>query len=891
MAIAELDHWNEDPEFRDSPPNVKARVYQNYFDKEMADDEFRNLPQEEQSRIKSNFLGAVDISQSESTTTAPTSTPKQATALKADPGYAPIQPADPTPVGDNGAIGGPQYQAKISLDGSPEVDLPFTPEERVSMSRGENTEETFKAALSRLSESNPDLRPAIEKEFKDIGAPKQAIAIPVSDAPPQAEQSAFGKRPDGTEKGDGFLGVLKRPDGGVSTEMSIGVSFNGKETLIPSIVPTLSKEEVDYLLNFQPGEGKQIPRPIVDKAVAHARKRITEGKSPFADPEDKTPGIPKPTDILNSIKERKDVSWGEIATTGVKSAFDTVSRSNVEAVKASAEALKRQIESRQVETPGETAEPGQSNIQKPVGRPNTAPPSGKGFYGYATIPKDIITKDRVQAIDLLNKVTNHLETKSILAKPDKFYEYKQRLKESGFGKQFVNDVVGVLPQILEMGVASAAGGPVASTAAIFAQILGSSYPQYLEKANGDKDRAFTAAFTNALAQAPMEQIGFSKIKSIFNLKSPLAKRLRNWVEAGLTEGTTEYLQSYPEKGTEIYAEAPPTESISDILSELAEQAGTADFQKEALYQGAVGGAAGLLMGAPGLITRQSSPQNQPQQPELPGQAIPTETPVRPQDTQPTAEPIIGPQALPGQMDVVDYNDNIAIAKELLDSGEMTVQQLESELSNPELDPGFRAALEPLLIEYKEGPTGDSSPPPTPMVEPPLDLPEGSAPPSMKELKALAEEQGIVIEGPKSRDKLIAALEAKRLEQESSEAPIVQVGDAVKEAKDQREDLNPPIGMPKEEVVDSEPVDVVSDAVSVEKDAIEEQPEPKKDELDRDADLESVLAQISKRKKVNVQATDQDGNVTTVKVNAAAELTDITTRQKQFDAIMKCLQGL
>ena len=46
------------------------------------------------------------------------------------------------------------------------VTYTFTDEERVSMSRGENTEETFKAALSRLSESNPGLRPAIEKTRK-----------------------------------------------------------------------------------------------------------------------------------------------------------------------------------------------------------------------------------------------------------------------------------------------------------------------------------------------------------------------------------------------------------------------------------------------------------------------------------------------------------------------------------------------------------------------------------------------------------------------------------------------------------------------------------------------------------------------------------------------------
>ncbi len=79
------------------------------------------------------------------------------------------------------------------------------------------------------------------------------------------------------EKGQGFLGTLKRPDGMVSTELSIGVNIDGKEIEIPSLVPTLTKEEITYLL-----KGNKPTQKIVDKAVKHAKKRITEGKSPFA---------------------------------------------------------------------------------------------------------------------------------------------------------------------------------------------------------------------------------------------------------------------------------------------------------------------------------------------------------------------------------------------------------------------------------------------------------------------------------------------------------------------------------------------------------------------------------------------------------------------------------
>ncbi len=86
----------------------------------------------------------------------------------------------------------------------------------------------------------------------------------------------FGQRPDGSFKGPGFFGVLERPDGGVSTELSIGVEIDGKEHEIPTLVPNLSHEEIDYLLaGYEPTE------EIVTKAVDHARGRIDSGKSPF----------------------------------------------------------------------------------------------------------------------------------------------------------------------------------------------------------------------------------------------------------------------------------------------------------------------------------------------------------------------------------------------------------------------------------------------------------------------------------------------------------------------------------------------------------------------------------------------------------------------------------
>ena len=91
------------------------------------------------------------------------------------------------------------------------------------------------------------------------------------------ETQDFGLRADKTKKGLGFFGTLQRPAGGVSTELSIGVDFNGKQTEIPSLVPTLDKTEIDFLL----GGGKPTSI-IVQKAIEHAKERIRLGLSPFA---------------------------------------------------------------------------------------------------------------------------------------------------------------------------------------------------------------------------------------------------------------------------------------------------------------------------------------------------------------------------------------------------------------------------------------------------------------------------------------------------------------------------------------------------------------------------------------------------------------------------------
>lgn len=102
----------------------------------------------------------------------------------------------------------------------------------------------------------------------------------------KAAPSASGKPKTQPEraKGPGYFGTLDRPGGGVSTELSIGVNIDGRDVEIPSLVPTLTQSEIDYLLG-----GNKPTRGIVDKAVEYARRRLTEGKSPFAESSESRP--------------------------------------------------------------------------------------------------------------------------------------------------------------------------------------------------------------------------------------------------------------------------------------------------------------------------------------------------------------------------------------------------------------------------------------------------------------------------------------------------------------------------------------------------------------------------------------------------------------------------
>jgi hypothetical protein len=95
-------------------------------------------------------------------------------------------------------------------------------------------------------------------------------------------------RPDGSPKGSGWLGPRKTKSGANVTEYSVGVDINGQQLDIPTMIPELSEEEINKIL-IAAEKGEFPDQAIIAKAIAHAQKMISEGKSVFA-PETKNSG-------------------------------------------------------------------------------------------------------------------------------------------------------------------------------------------------------------------------------------------------------------------------------------------------------------------------------------------------------------------------------------------------------------------------------------------------------------------------------------------------------------------------------------------------------------------------------------------------------------------------
>lgn len=198
----------------------------------------------------------------------------------------------------------------------------------------ENEQEDFGKAWAGAVKAKEDelQRPLTDEEIQQAGLmgiqshatnswnPFKAKNTWTDESKAPSDKSNRDLRADGSKKGTGYLGVLpiKGPNGenNVATEYSVGVKINGKQTDIPSLVPTLTKDEQNTMVNDVIPNHKSIPPAILKKAISHAEKRIKEGKSPFAADSES----PKPKTV--KLPDGKDYKDGDIYTdpkTGKKS--------------------------------------------------------------------------------------------------------------------------------------------------------------------------------------------------------------------------------------------------------------------------------------------------------------------------------------------------------------------------------------------------------------------------------------------------------------------------------------------------------------------------------------------------------------------------------------------
>ena len=111
-------------------------------------------------------------------------------------------------------------------------------------------------------------------------------------------------RSDGSLKSArGYLGpMVSLRDGKTMSEFTVGVQINGQEVNVPSMVPTLSPEEVEMLRNILPGE--PIPESIVRKAKDHALMRMEQGKNIFYQDGEENEATELPDEYTNGGRVR-----------------------------------------------------------------------------------------------------------------------------------------------------------------------------------------------------------------------------------------------------------------------------------------------------------------------------------------------------------------------------------------------------------------------------------------------------------------------------------------------------------------------------------------------------------------------------------------------------------
>jgi diguanylate cyclase (GGDEF)-like protein len=240
----------------------------------------------------------------------------------------------------------------------------------------------------------------------------------------------------------------------------------------------------------------------------------------------------------------------------------------------------------------------------------------KGQYGKAFIEggKDVIRNElsflnaaneaRARYIeesgnpDLAQKVRDEGKKDALIKTLDaKWLEPDGSYKKAEGLTGYLEDVVGMMPQIGMQIATSVAGGPVLGGAVMATQIAGGDENQ-LKQEGIDPERRWKAALGNAFAQAPLEQIGIGKALKVWKPGKAAVQAIKAMAESGGTEFLTETVQQWPDFMSKIFARGKG-KAVGKMLDEFTE--GWWNATKEGMYQGAVAAPFGMVTGGAGGV--------------------------------------------------------------------------------------------------------------------------------------------------------------------------------------------------------------------------------------------------------------------------------------------------
>lgn len=222
------------------------------------------------------------------------------------------------------------------------------------------------------------------------------------------------------------------------------------------------------------------------------------------------------------------------------------------------------------------------------------------FWGDGDEKANLAYQDIIRTIN--KSLNNEYKAEDVLPETDLTKNYEERLANSGTVNEFIGNVAQVIPQIaLAIGAGALTGGGAwAAGGAAFLNNWGMSLDSYNKDPLANKDRKELGAFLNAAAQTPLEFIGLKGIFKAFKPKSSVGIAFKDWIMGSAVEGGTEYFQSYPELIAQEFVRGKNLDEMDDV-ADILNILFSWQFQKDALYQGAVGAAGGGVFGSVGAI--------------------------------------------------------------------------------------------------------------------------------------------------------------------------------------------------------------------------------------------------------------------------------------------------